>query len=119
MIDHIELQTRQMDAAMRFYSDTLAPLGYRLKLDGPVKGFGAGATMDLFLIEGGPSSDVHFAFAADSRAIVDAGWNAARDGGHTLDRAPALAPHIHSDYYAGYVRDPDGRLVELVCQRSA
>jgi hypothetical protein len=32
-----------------------------------------------------------------------------------LDRAPALAPHIHPDYYAGYLRDPDGRLVEFVC----
>lgn len=118
MIDHLELQTRQMSAALGFYSDALAPLGYRLKLDGPVKGFGSGETMDLFLVEGVPSRDVHFAFAAESRASVDAAWNAARAAGHTLDRPPALAPHIHANYYAGYLRDPDGRLVELVCQRS-
>lgn len=118
MIDHLELQTLQIDATVRFYSSVLAPLGYRLKLDGPVKGFGSDATMDLFLVEGEPSRDVHFAFVADSRAVVDTAWNAARDGGYSLDRAPALAPHIHADYHAGYLRDPDGRLVELVCQRS-
>ena len=35
--------------------------------------------------------------------------------GHALDRAPALMPHIHPDYYAGFFRDPDGRLIEFVC----
>jgi len=32
-----------------------------------------------------------------------------------LDRAPARTPHIHRNYYAGFLRDPDGRLVEIVC----
>ena len=81
------------------------------------KGFGCGDTMDLFLVEGEPSSDVHFAFAAASRAIVDAAWDAGRAAGHTTDRPPALAPNVHPNYYAGYLRDPDGRLVELVCQQ--
>ena len=118
MIDHLELQTRQMDKSVRFYTDSLAPLGYRLKMDGPTNGFGTGAGMDLFLVDGEPSRDVHFAFAANSRAAVDAAWNAAREAAHRLDRSPALAAHIHADYYAAYLRDPDGRLVELVCQRS-
>ena len=116
MIDHIELQTPNPADAARFYRDVLAPLGYRLKLDGPTQGFGADGGMDLFLIEGGPSANIHFAFTAPSRAAVDACWQAGRDNGHRTDREPALAPNIHPNYYAGYLRDPDGHLIEFVCQ---
>ncbi|MBA3667107.1 MAG: hypothetical protein H0W65_05235 [Sphingomonas sp.] len=116
MIDHLELRTLKMEASVRFYEEVLAPLGYSLKMNGPTKGFGAGQAMDLFLIEGEPSANVHFAFAAPTRAVVDAGWKAGATGGHVTDLEPALAPHIHPNYYAGYLRDPDNRLVELVCQ---
>lgn len=117
MIDHLELQTRKVAEAERFFSDVLAPLGYARKLDGPVKGFGAHGGMDLFLVEGGPSANVHFAFAAASRTDVDACWKAGLDNGHRTDREPALAPHIHPNYYAGYLRDPDGHLIEFVCHK--
>lgn len=117
MIDHLELQSREVEKTARFYADVLEPIGYRQILDGPSKGFGCGGTMDLFVVEGEPSSNVHFAFAAATRAIVDQAWNAGKAAGHTLDRPPALAPDVHPNYYAGYLRDPDGRLVELVCQR--
>jgi len=115
VIDHIEIATRQLDASLRFYADALAPLGYAQKTDGAAKGFGDGVSLDLFLIEGEPSSNVHFAFRAPDRATVDRIYDVGRERGHVLDRAPALAPHIHPDYYAGYLRDPDGRLIEFVC----
>ena len=117
MLDHLEFKTRRMAETARFYCDVLGPLGYGLKMDGPVQGFGAGEGMDLFLIDGEPSANVHFAFAAKSRNEVDACWNAGRDHGHVTDREPALAPHIHPNYYAGYLRAPDGHLVEIVCQQ--
>jgi catechol 2,3-dioxygenase-like lactoylglutathione lyase family enzyme len=117
MIDHLELQSRTVAEAARFYREVLAPLGYELMLDGATKGFGADGAMDLFIVEGEPSANVHFAFAAPSRAKVDEAWRAGEAGGHRIDRPPALAPNVHPNYYAGYLRDPDGRLVELVCQR--
>ena len=116
MIDHIELHTRKMAETVAFYRDVLAPLGYAQQMDGPTKGFGANGGLDLFLVEGEPS-DVHFAFAAERRELVDQAWAAGQAGGHRTDRAPALAPHIHPNYYAGYLRDPDGRLIEFVCQQ--
>lgn len=116
MIDHLELQTDKLAETARFFSDVLAPLGYRRKLDGPVQGFGADAGMDLFLVDGEPSANIHFAFAAPTRAAVDACWQAGVDNGHRTDREPSLAPHIHPNYYAAYLRDPDGHLVEFVCQ---
>lgn len=115
MIDHLELQTRSVDKSVRFYGDVLAPLGYERKVDGRAKGYGDGTTLDLFIVEGEPSANVHFAFGAASRAIVDKIYEIARAAGHQLDRVPALAPQVHENYYAGYLRDPDGRLVEFVC----
>src|SRR5580692_10728016 len=106
MIDHLELQTRDLDASARFYGDVLGPLGYALKVAGPAKGFGDATGLDLFLVEGEPSANVHFAFGAASRATVDQIYERARMAGHALDRAPALAPHVHPNYYAGYLRDP-------------
>jgi catechol 2,3-dioxygenase-like lactoylglutathione lyase family enzyme len=115
MIDHIEIHTRDVDAHVRFYTDLLAPLGYTLKMDGPVKGFGVGTRLDFFIGEGAPSRDVHYAFAAASRATVDAIHATGLAAGHRLDRAPMPMPHIHPGYYAGFFRDPDGRLIEFAC----
>lgn len=116
MIDHLEIRTSSLAASVRFYGDVLEPLGYRLVVDDTTKGFGAGGAPDFFLAEGEPSATVHFAFAAPNRATIDRVYRIAGAQGHRLDRAPALAPHIHPDYYAGYLRDPDGHLVEFVCQ---
>jgi catechol 2,3-dioxygenase-like lactoylglutathione lyase family enzyme len=117
MIDHLELRTHELEASARFYADVLGPLGYDLKVAGPAKGFGDGASLDLFIVEGDPSINVHFAFGAPDRATVDQIYETARAAGHQLDRPPALAPNVHPNYYAGYLRDPDGRLVEFVCHR--
>jgi catechol 2,3-dioxygenase-like lactoylglutathione lyase family enzyme len=115
MIDHIELLTQKFRESITFYSDVLAPLGYKLEVDGLSKGFGDGQTLDFFITEGEPTKNIHYAFGAKNRSLVDAVYEAARDANHTLDRPPALAPHIHPNYYAGYLRDPNGHLVEVVC----
>ena len=115
MIDHIELLTDKLDECQVFYTDVLAPLGYKLEVDGRSKGFGDGVTLDFFITEGTPTTSIHYAFGAPSRALVDRVYEVARHAGHTLDRPPALAPHIHPNYYAGYLRDPNGHLVEVVC----
>lgn len=115
MLDHLEVQTRRLDDSVKFFADLLEPLGYSQKVDGPAKGFGDATRLDFFLVEGEPSRDVHFAFEASDRATVDRIYAIGRERGHKLDRAPALAPHIHPAYYAGYLRDPDERLVEFVC----
>jgi catechol 2,3-dioxygenase-like lactoylglutathione lyase family enzyme len=117
MIDHLELKTRNLAASLRFYTDTLTPLGYKLTVDGAAKGFGDGLSLDLFLLEGDPSANVHFAFRATDRATVDRVYALGREAGHRTDREPALAPHIHAHYYAAYLRDPDDRLVEFVCHK--
>ena len=118
MIDHLELFTLKPTECLEFYTNILAPLGYKLELDRASKGFGDGVSLDFFISEGTPSSNIHYAFGAQNRATVDRVYEVARQAGYTLDRPPALAPHIHPNYYAGYLRDPNGHLVEVVCHKA-
>jgi catechol 2,3-dioxygenase-like lactoylglutathione lyase family enzyme len=113
MLDHLEISTRRLDETVDFYARVLAPLGYALKVEAPSKGFGDGEGLDFFIGEGPPSADVHFAFRARDRATVRACWDAGATA--SSDRPPALMPQIHPTYYAGFLRDPDGRLIEFAC----
>jgi catechol 2,3-dioxygenase-like lactoylglutathione lyase family enzyme len=117
MLDHLELKTRDLDICVRFYAAVLAPLGYKLTVDGKAKGFGDGVSLDFFLVGGEPADSAHYAFRARDRATVRACFEAGR-AFDALDRAPALAPHVHPNYYASYLRDPDGRLVEFTCHEA-
>jgi catechol 2,3-dioxygenase-like lactoylglutathione lyase family enzyme len=117
VIDHIELRTRDLEASLLFYKTVLAPLGYRLTVDGKSKGFGDARGPDFFLVAGEPADHTHYAFRAPDRATVRACY-AAGTALNALDRPPELAPHIHPNYYAGYLRDPDGRLVEFTCHEA-
>lgn len=54
------------------------------------------------------------AFTAPSRAAVDAAYAAAIATGGLDEGAPGLRPKYAADYYAAYVRDPDGNKLHFV-----
>jgi catechol 2,3-dioxygenase-like lactoylglutathione lyase family enzyme len=54
------------------------------------------------------------AFAAPSRAAVDAAHAAAMAAGGTDEGASGPRPHFAPDYYGAYVRDPDGNKLHFV-----
>lgn len=57
----------------------------------------------------------HIAFAAQTRADVDAFHRAALADGGRDNGGPGLRPHYHEHYYAAFVLDPDGHNIEAVC----
>ena len=57
----------------------------------------------------------HLAFAADSRAVVDAFYEAAIAAGGTDNGKPGLREIYHPTYYGAFVLDPDGYNIEAVC----
>lgn len=118
MIDHLELFTSDLAAATRFYERALAPLGYALRFREPSHGFGSEPGRADFWLRAGTASTPrpHFAFACASRALVDAAHAAALAAGGSDSGAPAVLTRIAPDYYAGFVRDPDGHHVEFVCR---
>lgn len=120
MIDHVELQVADVDASLRFFAAALAPLGYALHVQGASNGFGTStAALDFWLKPGGPSEPrPHVAFNCPDRATVDAAHAAALAGGGRDHAAPAVLERIHPNYYAAFVRDPDGHNIEFVCHHA-
>ncbi len=122
MLDHIFLTVSDLDRSVAFYRQALAPLGIAnyVDYDGQdghpdLKGFGKDERAFLWLKEGLPSaSSVHFAFVAESRAVVDAFYAAAMAAGGRDNVSPRVREEYDPMYYAADILDPDGYSVEAV-----
>ena len=125
MIDHTGVNVADIGRSKAFYRAALAPLDYGLlmEFDG-VAGFGVAPKPDFWIGEG-PSSfqtaeqiklitPTHIAFAAQSRAEVEAFHVAALAAGGKDFGAPGARPMYHPHYYGSFVLDPDGHNVEAV-----
>ncbi len=74
----------------------------------------------FWINEDGPQKPaVHIAFAAETRADVDAFYAAAIAAGGHDNGAPGLRPQYGETYYAAFVRDLDGNNIEAVCNAPA
>jgi catechol 2,3-dioxygenase-like lactoylglutathione lyase family enzyme len=117
MIDHVSVAVRDLAAATRFYDALLAVLGYR-RLDTREATAGYGKKYSEFWINvratPASSDGVHICLRARSPEIVDVFHNAALKAGGTSDGAPGLRPHHGQNYYAAFIRDPDGNRIEAV-----
>ena len=89
MFDHVELPVSDLSASAAFYRAALAPLG---------------------IDEAHPSET---AVDAESREAVDAFHRAGPDA-CGRDHGPPGVRRYALDYYAAYLRDPDGHNVEAV-----
>jgi len=125
MIDHAGIAVADWHKAKAFYDAALSPLGAKLLHMVP-EAFTGGAKVggwgrdkpEFWLREGGePGPGRHYAFAAASRAEVDAFHAAALAAGGRDNGAPGLRPHYHAHYYGAFVLDPDGNNIEAVCHR--
>jgi catechol 2,3-dioxygenase-like lactoylglutathione lyase family enzyme len=127
MLDHTGFPVSDYARSKAFYLQALAPLGYVLVMevrqdenDSPAAGFGAGGKPDFWIGgEGGLQRPIHIAIAAPNRAAVHAFRRTALAAGGGDNGAPGLRPHYHPNYYAAFVRDPDGHNIEAVCHAPA
>ena len=129
-LDHITLFVSDFARSKAFYQRALAPLGIEPVMEyEQACGFGRDRKPD-FWIGTGPASfqkpehlrpitPTHVAFAARSRAEVDAFHSAALAAGASDFGAPGIRAHYHPGYYAAFVLDPDGHDVEAVFHRGA
>jgi len=115
MLDHVTLRVHDLAASKAFYLATLKPLGYAAIMDFPEGcGLGAGGKPDFWLVHDPAASPQHVAFAAPSRAAVDAFHAAALAAGGKDNGAPGLRLHYHPNYYGAFVDDPTGHHMEAV-----
>jgi catechol 2,3-dioxygenase-like lactoylglutathione lyase family enzyme len=59
-------------------------------------------------------SGVHICLRAPDTTSVDAFYAAALKAGGSSDGAPGLRAKYHTNYYAAFIRDPDGNRIEAV-----
>ena len=118
MIDHINIRVSDYERSKRFYALALAPLGYKLMMEGASgAGFHSGLIPDFWISRGTPSPSLHVAFSCPDRANVDAFHRAAIAAGGVDNGAPGLRPIYHPSYYGAFVLDPDGYNIEAVCHK--
>ena len=121
MIDHVSIAVRDLKAAERFYAALLTPLGMSKLREWPDAAIGYGKKYPEFWINRRADmarvpddSGVHICLRVREAAAVDAFHAAALAGGGTSDGAPGIRAQYHENYYAAFIRDPDGNRIEAV-----
>jgi catechol 2,3-dioxygenase-like lactoylglutathione lyase family enzyme len=121
MIDHVSIAVRDLKAGERFYTALLATLGMTKLRDWPDAAVGYGKKYPEFWINRrkdmapvAADSGVHICLRAPSVQAVDAFHAAALAAGGSSDGAPGLRAQYHENYYAAFIRDPDGNRIEVV-----
>ncbi len=116
LIDHVDIRVRDLSASRRFYSAALGALDIRVVADRPDEiGFGEDGSDDFSIhLDGAASSGVHIAFLASSRNEVEKFYRAATEAGAPSDAPPGVHEEYGPSYYAAFVLDPDGNVVEAV-----
>ena len=123
-IDHVSLSVSNLDRAKAFYTASLSSLGlevvgeFSAEQSGTVGfvGFGRGRKGSFWVEESGQQSpSSHVCFRAQSRADVRAFYDAAIAAGATDNGEPGIRMKYHPEYYAAFVRSPEGHNIEAVC----
>jgi catechol 2,3-dioxygenase-like lactoylglutathione lyase family enzyme len=133
MLSYVYFGTNDLDRAIAFYHAALTTLGMERcvtnnpEWDRVAAGWGIyegggirelafwiGKPLDQKLASVGNGSMV--AFSARSWSAVDRFHAAALANGGLCDGPPGLRLHYAPDFYAAYVRDPDGNKVAAVCR---
>jgi catechol 2,3-dioxygenase-like lactoylglutathione lyase family enzyme len=118
MFNHVSVGTRDLERASRFYDAALGALGYR-RTSSESFGNAWGVHWPEFWAtlpdegEAAAGNGVHVAFVAASREAVDAFHAAGIAAGGSDAGAPGLRDYT-PDYYAAFLRDPDGNKIEAV-----
>ena len=133
MFTYVCLGTRDLKRASKFYDATMGALGYQRCVTGDPEwdrtwaGWGTyenRGAREIALWVGKPFDEqlatvgngTMVALAAKSWQQVDAFHAAAVGSGGRSDGPPGLRLQYYPDFYAAYVRDPDGNKLAVVCR---
>lgn len=119
MFDHVVFGVSDYAASKVFFTQVLEPLGVAIVSEGPL-GLELcrpdnNASLCIRRVPEARPAHLHLAFAAETRAQVDAFHRAALAAGGQDHGAPGLRPQYHAHYYAAFVIGPDGHNIEAVC----
>ena len=121
MIDHISIAVRDLKKAEPFYAALLAPLGMAKLREWPDAAIGFGKKYP----DSGSTAARRWTVSPRTAACISACARRTPPpsmpfmprhlaGGGSSDGAPGLRTKYHSNYYAAFIRDPDGNRIEAV-----
>ena len=114
LFDHVAIAVTDLAESARFYRTVLSVLGVEPShADAELvewADWDIGATDREHPVTRG----LHIGFRAPSREAVDAFWQAGIDSGYRDDGAPGPRMIYGSDYYGGFLLDPDGNSAEAL-----
>ena len=123
VVDHLTIGVADLDRSVAFYVAALAPLGMGVlndrRPDVQDVAFGPEGIDDFVVSAEHAVGRNHVAFAADSRAEVDAFHAAALAAGGTDNGVPGIRTAYSPGYYGSFVLDPDGHNIEAVFHEPA
>ena len=122
MFSHVFTSVSDFERAYAFYSAVLAELELELRFHELLKPWAGwhspGGVRPFFVIckpfDGQPhqaGNGQMVAFAAKSRPVVRAAFEAALRLGGRSEGEPGLRPEYHANYYGAYFRDTEGNKV--------
>jgi catechol 2,3-dioxygenase-like lactoylglutathione lyase family enzyme len=122
-IDHLVVPVSRYADGKRFYAQTLAPLGFSLRMDWPARHrayFGLpGEPSSIWLFESPSAGFLEFALHARDARLVERFYEAAVAAGAGALHAPAIDSDRHGDHYSARIVDPDGNRLEVVFHSAA
>ena len=119
MFHHVSLGTNDLERSAAFYDPVLATIGYeQIKKTDRIVAYGVNeVTFSLELPINRRAATVgngsHVAFLAGDRSMVNEFHRTALRFGGSDEGAPGLRDY-DPNYYAAFVRDPDGNKIEVV-----
>jgi len=118
MIDHVSIAVKDLTASTAFYQRVLAPLGMTLLVERS-SAAGFGKRYPEFWLNARPAmaapgedTGAHVCLRTPSEDAVRAFHAAGVDGGGRCDGAPGMRTASTTDYFAAFIRDPDGNRIE-------
>ncbi len=124
VLSHITLGTNDKVRAAQFYDAVLATIGFKRlpkTSEKPLAYDKGGALPTIYIYtpeDGQPATHgngTHIAFLAETRAQVHNFHQQALRWGGKNEGEPGIRVHYGPNYYATYVRDPDGNKLQAVC----
>ena len=119
ILSHVSVGVGDIPRARKFYDAVRATLKIRMLVE--FEGAGYGREFPEFWIghphDGRPASPgngTHICFKAETKEEVNAFHAKALELGGSDEGKPGLRPEYLPNYYAAFVRDPDGNKIEAV-----
>lgn len=121
VLAHISIQVSDLPRSRAFYDSVLHPLGMRrLSNSSDSSGYGIAGKLQFWIVFAPntpfvePSDLFHIAFKCKSRSAVRKFFAVATELGATIEGIPELQPEYSENYYAAYIKDPDGYRIEAM-----